>query len=57
MSKRTREGTPSKENRFELLQEKMGRELEGKIADLTGALGNVRGGKVKDLKDNFVDVI
>jgi hypothetical protein len=57
MSKRIREGTPRKENRFKNLQEKMGKDLEAKIANLTGALGNVKSDKVKDLRDSIVDIM
>jgi hypothetical protein len=57
MSKRIREGTPRKESRLKLLQDKMGRELENKVENLMGALGNVRGDKIKELKDSMVDVM
>jgi hypothetical protein len=57
MSKRIREGTPRKESRLKLLQEKMGRELENKVENLMGALGNVRGDKIKELKDSMVEVM
>jgi hypothetical protein len=57
MSKRIREGTPRKESRLKLLQDKMGRELESKVENLMGALGNVRGDKIKELKDSMVDVM
>jgi chromosome segregation ATPase len=57
MSKRHREGTPMKESKIKHLQDKMGKDLETKIANLTGALGNVKGDKIKDLKDSFIDVM
>ncbi len=57
MSKRHREGTPMKESKFKHLQDKMGKDLETKIANLTGALGNVKGDKIKDLKDSFVEIM
>ncbi len=57
MSKRIREGTPRKESRLKLLQEKMGRELENKVENLMGALGNVRGDEIKELKDSMVEVM
>jgi hypothetical protein len=46
-----------KESKFKHLQDKMGKDLETKIANLTGALGNVKGDKIKDLKDSFIDVM
>jgi hypothetical protein len=57
MSKRSREGTPLKENKFKHLQDKMGKDLEGRLANLTGALGNVKGDKIKDLKDSILEVM
>ncbi len=39
------------------MQDKMGKELESKVENLMGALGNVRGDKIKELKDSMVDVI
>jgi hypothetical protein len=57
MSKRVREGTPCKGGRFKELQGKMGQDLEDKLALLTGALGNVKCGSLKDLKENMVNVI
>jgi hypothetical protein len=57
MSKRIREGTPRKESRLKILQDKMGKELESKVENLMGALGNVRGDKIKELKDSMIDVI
>jgi hypothetical protein len=57
MSKRSREGTPLKENKFKHLQEKMGKDLEGRLANLTGALGNVKKDKIKDLKDSILEVM
>jgi hypothetical protein len=46
-----------KESKFKHLQDKMGKDLETKIANLTGALGNVKGDKIKDLKDSFVEIM
>jgi hypothetical protein len=57
MSKRVRKGTPLKGGRFKELQGKMGQDLEDKLSLLTGALGNVKCGSLKDLKENMVDII
>ncbi len=56
MSKRIREGTPCKTEKFKILQEKMGKDFEAKIANLNGALGNVKHGSMKDLKENVVEI-
>jgi hypothetical protein len=56
MSKRIREGTPCKTDKFKILQEKMGKDFEAKIANLNGALGNVKHGSMKDLKENVVEI-
>ena len=55
--KRIREGTPSKVDKLKDLQEKMGKDLDAKIALLTGALGNVKCGSPKDLRDSMVDIM
>jgi hypothetical protein len=57
MSKRHREGTPMKESKFKHLQDKMGKDLETKVANLTGTLDNIKGDKIKDLRDSFIDVM
>jgi hypothetical protein len=49
-------GTPATD-RFKEFQEKLSRDFEEELTPLNGAFGNVKHGSIRDLKENFVDIM